>query len=93
MSASRTLLVFLALLGLTALELVVSGLPVGPGARITALTGLALTKGVLVLLAFMHLRGEPRALRLTVLAPLLLAPGFAIVLMLEAAFHARAGAG
>jgi heme/copper-type cytochrome/quinol oxidase subunit 4 len=87
----RYLTAFAAMVTITTFELVVIQLPVERAARITALAGLAMTKAAVVLLYFMNLRGESRGLRLTVLAPLLLAPGFAVVLMLEAAFRARAG--
>jgi len=88
---ARLLLPFAALVALTALELTVVGLPVERAARITALVGLAATKAAIVLFGFMGLRGEPRVLRVTIVLPLLAAPVFAVVLMLEAAFRARAG--
>jgi hypothetical protein len=78
----------MALLALTALEVAVVGLPVDRAARITALVGLGMTKALLLLVAFMRLGREPRALRFTALAPLFLAPGFAVALLLEAAFRA-----
>ena len=87
----RYLTAFAAMVTITTLELVVIQLPVERAARITALCGLAATKAAVVLMAFMNLRGEARGLRLGVLAPMLLAPGFAVVLMLEAAFRARLG--
>jgi cytochrome c oxidase subunit IV len=83
------LLTFALLLTLTALELAVIRLDVERAARITALAGLAITKAGLVLWIFMRLKEEPRALRATALLPFLVAPGFAVVLMLEAAFRAR----
>jgi caa(3)-type oxidase subunit IV len=85
----RYVAAFAALLALTALELSVIHLPVDRAARITALCGLAMAKVGLVLLFFMDLRALPRLLRFTALVPLLAAPGFAVVLMLEAAFQAR----
>ena len=75
------------LLILTALEVGVVGLPVDRAARITALVGLGMTKGLLVLAAFMRIGREPRILRLGVLVPLILAPGFAVALMLDTAFR------
>jgi cytochrome c oxidase subunit IV len=82
---------FAALLALTALELTVIGLDTGRAARITDLAGLAMTKAAVVLIFFMGLRAERRPLRFTALLPLLVAPGFAVVLMLEAAYRARLG--
>lgn len=76
------------LLALTALEVTVVGLPVDRAARITALVGLGMTKGLVVLTAFMRIGRESRILRAGVLVPLVLAPGFAIALMLDAAFRA-----
>jgi heme/copper-type cytochrome/quinol oxidase subunit 4 len=85
------LVAFAGLVALTALELVVIRLPVERAARITALSGLAITKVAILLLVFMRLPREPRALRLGLLLPFLLAPAFVVVLMLEAAFRARVG--
>ena len=85
------LAVFAALLALVALELVVVRLDAGRAERVTALCGLAMAKAALVLLGFMRLGSESRVVRVTALLPLLLAPGFAVVLMLEAAFRARLG--
>jgi hypothetical protein len=89
MSARVPLMAYTLLVVLTALELVVIGLPVERAARITALVGLGATKAAVVLLGFMNLRGEPRVQRFALLLPLLLAPAYAVVLMLEAAFRAR----
>lgn len=75
------------LLVLTALEVNVVGLPVDRAFRITALIGLGMTKGLVLVTAFMRLGREPRVLRAAVLIPLLLAPGFAIALMLDAAYR------
>jgi cytochrome c oxidase subunit IV len=86
---ARGLMTFAVLLGLTALELAVIGLEVERAARVTALAGLAMTKAALVLWLFMRLKDEPLRLRATVVLPFLIAPGFAIVLMLETAFQAR----
>ena len=76
-----------ALLILTALEVFVVGLPVDRAARITALVGLGMTKGLLLLTVFMRIGRESRILRLGVLIPLVLAPGFAVALMLDTAFR------
>lgn len=77
--------VFLALVVLTVAEL---GLVYVPGiarpALIAGLVLLALAKAALVLLFFMHLRGETRALKLTVLLPFLLPALFAVALMGDA---------
>lgn len=77
----------LFLLGLTALEVGVVNLPVDRAARITALVGLSMTKGLLLLAVFMRFGREPRVLRLGLLVPLVLAPGFAVALMLDTAFR------
>jgi cytochrome c oxidase subunit IV len=75
------------LLVVTALEVIVAGLPVDRTARITALTSLAMTKALIVLGAFMRIGRESRILRLALLAPIVLAPTFAVALMLDAAFR------
>jgi len=75
------------LLILTALEVLVVGLPVDRSARITALVGLGMTKGLLLLAVFMRIGRESRILRLGVIVPLVLAPGFAIALMLDTVFR------
>jgi heme/copper-type cytochrome/quinol oxidase subunit 4 len=66
------------------LELGVIRVDVGRAARITTLCGLAISKVAVLLLFFMQLRTESRALKVAVAVPLVLAPAFAIVLMLEA---------
>jgi hypothetical protein len=77
----------LGLLALTVLELTIVGLPVDRAARITALVGLAMTKALVVLTAFMRIGRESRLLRAAVLVPLVLVPGFAVALMLDAVFR------
>jgi caa(3)-type oxidase subunit IV len=85
---SRRIVVSLfGLLALTALEVFVVDLPIDRTARITALSGLAMTKALVLLVAFMGIGRESRLLRLALLAPLLLAPIFAVALMLDAAFR------
>ena len=86
---AATVLTFAALAALTAAELKVAALDIaGPG-RTTALAGLLLLKVGLVLLVCLRADFRRRsATRLTLLA-LVLAAGFAAVLMLEAAFQAR----
>jgi hypothetical protein len=86
---AATVLTFVALAALSAAELKVAALDVaGPGWA-TALGGLLLLKVGLVLLACLRAGFRRRsATRLTLLA-LVLAAGFAAVLMLEAAFQAR----
>jgi cytochrome c oxidase subunit IV len=79
--------VFLALLALTALEFFIVRLPVDRALRVTTLLGLSLTKAGLMLMTFMNLRREAWALRGLVLVPLLLAPLFAIALMLDTVFR------
>jgi hypothetical protein len=77
----------LVLLILTALEVVIVTLPIDRAARITALVGLGMTKGLLLLTVFMGIARESRILRLGVLVPLVLAPGFAVALMLDTVFR------
>jgi heme/copper-type cytochrome/quinol oxidase subunit 4 len=76
------------LLALTALEVGIVNLPVERAARVTTLVGLAMTKALVLLVAFMRLGREPRLIRFTALVPLFVAPTFAVALMLEAAFRA-----
>jgi cytochrome c oxidase subunit IV len=83
----RLVVALLGLLALTVLEVIVAGLPVDRTARITALTGLAMTKALVLLAAFMRIGRESRILRFALLAPLVLAPTFAVALMLDAAFR------
>jgi Prokaryotic Cytochrome C oxidase subunit IV len=83
----RLVATLLGLLALTALEVGVVGLPVDRAARITALVGLAMTKALLMLASFLRIGRESRILRLALLAPLVLAPAFAVALMLDTAFR------
>ena len=90
MSASRRvyLRVFLALVVLTAAELGIVYVPgIARALLITGLVLLALAKAALVLLFFMHLIGERRALKLTVILPFLLPALFALVLMGDAVWR------
>jgi hypothetical protein len=84
---SRLVIALFGLLALTALEVIVVGLPVDRTARITALAGLAMTEALVILTAFMRIGRESRIVRLAILAPLVLAPTFAVALMLDAAFR------
>jgi hypothetical protein len=77
----------LALLAMTALEVGVVGLPIDRATRITVLVGLAMTKALVVLAAFMRIGRHARVLRLALVVPLVLAPTFAVALMLDAAFR------
>jgi len=84
---SRLVLALATLLALTALEVIVVGLPVDRTARITALSGLAMTEALLVLVAFLRLGRQSRFVWLAILVPLVLGPGFAVALMLDTAFR------
>ena len=89
---ARYVVGFLVLVILTALELGVIRLDVEHAARVTALCGLAMAKLALLLWVFMDLRERPGLVKMLALAPLLMAPGFTIVLMLDVvhrAFGAR----
>jgi cytochrome c oxidase subunit IV len=85
--SGRLVSALVALLVITALEVGVVNLPFERAARITALVGLAMTKALVLLTAFMRIGRESRILRLAVLVPLVLAPGFAVALMLDAVFR------
>jgi hypothetical protein len=77
----------LALLAMTVLEVGVVGLPIDRAARITALVGLGMTKALVMLVSFMRIGRQARVLRLALLVPLLLAPTFAVALLLDVAFR------
>ena len=79
---------FAALAVLTGLELTLIRLPnVARRALISALVLLAVSKATIIGLFFMHLRYETRAMRLTVLIPLL-APGvYALALIADASWR------
>jgi caa(3)-type oxidase subunit IV len=84
----QVLLVFAALVVLTAVEVAVAGAPAARAALRTALVALALAKAALVGLFFMHLDRETPVLRWTVLGPLL-APGlYGLILAADAAWRA-----
>lgn len=79
------LTVFVALAALTAAEVGVVYVPgIGRPLLITALVLMALGKAGLVLMAYMHLAHETRALRRAILVPFVLPAVFALVLMAEA---------
>ena len=87
--AARAWPVTLVVLGCVGLELMVAGSPAGPGARVTALSGLA---GAAVALSLRQALGGlvgSRALRAAVVAPLLFSLVLTVVLMLDA--HVRGG--
>src|SRR5581483_9950718 len=87
---ARYVVGFLVLVILTALELGVIRLDVEHAARVTALCGLAMAKVALLLWVFMDLRARPGLVKVLALAPLLMAPGFTIVLMLDAVYRVAA---
>ncbi len=86
-STGRLFATLAMLLILTALEVLVVGLPVDRPARITALVGLGMTKGLLLLAIFMRIGRESRILRLGVFVPLVLAPACVVALMLDTVFR------
>lgn len=80
---------FAVLTVLTAAEVGVIHVPgISHGSLVGALVAMAIAKAALVLLSFMHLGHETRALKLTVMLPFLFPAGYAVVLMLEAAWRA-----
>jgi caa(3)-type oxidase subunit IV len=87
-SVRNYLVVFGLLCALTAAELgigYVQGISRGP--LILALVLLAVAKAALVLLSYMHLSSETKALKLTVIIPLCLPAIYAVVLMADAAWR------
>ena len=79
------MMVFIALIVLTALELGIVYLDIGRFALISGLVALALAKAAAVAMYFMHLKEEARWLKLTVGVPLLVFPPlYAFVLIAEA---------
>ena len=86
-AAATPLTPFVALVALTAAELGVALAPGDRATRVAALAGLLGAKVAVVLTLFMRAQASRRAARLTV-AALATAIGFAVVLMLEAAWRA-----
>jgi caa(3)-type oxidase subunit IV len=77
--------VFLALVLLTAAELGLVHVPgIAHNGLVAGLVLLAVAKAALVLLFFMHLAGETRALKLTVILPFLLPAIYAVALVGDA---------
>jgi caa(3)-type oxidase subunit IV len=80
--------VFAALVVLTVAEVAVVYFPgISRELLVSALVFLALGKAALVLLFFMHLGHETRALKLTVMLPFVLPAAYAFVLIGEAAWR------
>ena len=73
---------FGALLMLTTAELLVPGLAAGRSLRITVLVGLVMAKIGIVFVAFLRVRANRRSTGLLA-AALVMAVGFAVVLMIE----------
>jgi caa(3)-type oxidase subunit IV len=81
---------FAVLAVLTLAEVGVVYIPgIAHGLLVSALVLLALAKAGLVLLVFMHLQGESRGLKWSILSPFLLPALYAVVLVAEAAWRAR----
>src|SRR4029079_19642669 len=81
---ARYIVGFFVLVVLTALELgVIRRVDVEHAARVTELCELAMAKAARLVWVFMDLRAQPRVVKALALAPLLFAPGFTIVLMLD----------
>ncbi len=89
-SARTTALAFAALAALTAAELRTAAPDLGGPTRATTLVGLLILKVALVLLLCLKADLRRRSVARLVLVALAIAAGFAAVLMLEAAFQARA---
>jgi len=73
MSLRVYLIVFAILLGSTAFELAILGLPIARNLYVASLMGSAGVKAVLIAMFFQHLKYEPRPLSVVVLIPLLAA--------------------
>ncbi|HEY0714968.1 MAG TPA: cytochrome C oxidase subunit IV family protein [Polyangia bacterium] len=88
-AATRGYLVaFGALAVLTAAEVGVVYVPgIGQGLLVSALILLAIAKAALVLLVFMHLRGETTGLRWSVIVPCVFPAIYGAVLIAEAAWR------
>jgi caa(3)-type oxidase subunit IV len=79
--------VYLVLVTFTAMELSLVHAGTDRALRVMALVGLAMAKGGAVLIYFMRLRSESALLRFVAAVPLVLAPAFAVVLMLDAVYR------
>jgi caa(3)-type oxidase subunit IV len=80
--------VFLALVVLTIAEISVVYVPgIARSLLILALVLMALAKAALVLLFFMHLNHETRALKMTVIVPFVLPAVYALSLIAEAGWR------
>jgi caa(3)-type oxidase subunit IV len=79
--------VYLALVSFTAMEVSVARLDVERALRIMALAALAMGKGGALLIYFMRLRTESAMLRLVAAVPIAIAPVVAVVLMLDAVYR------
>ncbi|MCA9405072.1 MAG: cytochrome C oxidase subunit IV family protein [Candidatus Omnitrophica bacterium] len=72
---------------LTVLELGVIHLPISKAGQIALLLAFALTKIGLVLMVYMHLRYETKALKMALCVPIPLAVLFLVSLMYDLPFH------
>jgi caa(3)-type oxidase subunit IV len=81
-------IIFGVLFALTVLEVGVVYVPgIGRGLLVSALVFLALAKAALVMLFFMHLKSETKALKWTAMAPFGLPALYALVLIFEAGWR------
>ena len=83
---ARYVLVWLGLVGLTALTVSLAGIQLGRWVIITALT-IASVKALLVLNVFMHLRLEDRTFRVFVWVAVLTLTIFIVLTFFDYAFH------
>ena len=79
----RYMLVFGGLAALTAIEVTAAFMGFPRSVTIILLIGLAVWKALLVALYFMHLKWEPRALKVVAAAPLLPAVIMVVVILME----------
>jgi hypothetical protein len=86
--AASLLLAAVAVAALTGAEIAISGAEIARAPKVTAMVGLLLAKAATVGAFFMGARFGRRSARLTLVA-VAVATGYAVVLMLEAAWRAR----
>ena len=75
--------IFIWLFILTAIEVAIVYVPMGQGLMISVLCSLALVKGALVAIHYMHLSAETKWLRITIYSVMFMPVFYALVLIAE----------